>query len=122
MTAITFKIIPLEWNNYTLNIAKESKKLLEEGKHVNLNHTNVASDLMEQFLDGKIQVELAPIEKEGTKIKGIIPSAELWRRAKDYVTKRQSEGNKINGGLGGLVINLVKAYNRGEIKPFQEVK
>ena len=77
MTAITFKIIPLEWNNYTLNIAKESKRLLEEGKHVNLNHTNVASDLMEQFLDGKIQVELAPIEKEGTKIKGIIPSAEL---------------------------------------------
>ncbi len=114
------KFVPIQapsadWARFATKIAQESETLLQKGKPRNLNKSNVVSSLLESFLEGKHKIKFSDSNGD-KKMKGVVIDAAVWKRAKDYITERDANGDKVKGGLSGLVIGLVQAYNVNKIK------
>ncbi len=118
------KMVPVQttsedWAKFSINIAQKAEELLKSGKPKNLNHSNVVSGLLRNFLDNKYNININLLNEKGEgnkKMKCVVIEMGLWREARNYITQQEAQNNKISGGLGGLISGLVRAYNSDKVK------
>lgn len=112
---VTFRIKSSTWKDYSIKLEKDKGEIVLKNINLgfNINHSSVANKLLEKYLENKIDIE--PPTKaigEGLAIKGVFLNPKLWLETRKVIAENQANGNKINGGLGGLLTKLIECYNR----------
>lgn len=113
---VTFNIAPDVWADFTIRLEKDKKEgILSKDENVSkrkFNHSRVVNDLLVKFLEGKIEVDTNnTLSTNGVVIKGAFLEPGVWKDARTYIMEEEINGNKVSGGLGGLIVRLVMLYN-----------
>lgn len=112
---VPFNISSTLWSDFSIKLAKNSKKLLQSNsklKQRSLSKSRVLNNLLKSFLDGKIEIDNfssngAP---KDNKLKGIFVDVEVWQQARNLITEKATLNEDIKGGLGGIIVKLVEFY------------
>ena len=104
------KFVPIQapsadWARFATKIAQESEALLKKGKPRNLNKSNVVSSLLENFLDKKYKVKIVPDNSSAKKMKGVVIDASIWKRAKNYITECDADGDKVKDNIDSFPLD-----------------
>lgn len=112
---LTFNISPLKWASYEEAIAKANKENAKRDKP-KLNRSSVLSTLLPKVIKGELVIKFdAPDKDVGKSLKAIVIDVEMWKKIKDFVTLKESQGIKVSGGMGGIVTKLVDLYSKGSV-------